>query len=299
MTFNPSFPCGRRYRHTLGYILVHCPGHPNAQAHGYIPEHRLVMERAIGRPLGKGEKVAHKNRDKTDNRLENLILVTPPTLAERFWAKVAKGDPDACWEWTGRRHKQGYGIFWIGTKPLLGHRVAFALANGPVPAGQCVCHRCDNPPCVNPAHLFLGTQQENMRDMSRKRRGHALTADQVAEVRALREGGLTVREVAARFGVSAATVTRDVRLGRAKGERNAKARLTADEVQAIRAFRRAGMPTTFLSRIYGVTKGAVSSIARRKSWRHLPDEVRDPSVFPYDPADIAAALAADVKPLFG
>jgi hypothetical protein len=280
-------------------VLVHCPEHPNAQANGYVPEHRLVVERALGRLLRRDEKVVHRNRDKTDNRPENLCLVTPPTPAERFWGKVAKGDPDACWEWTGRRHRQGYGIFWIGTKPLLGHRVAFEFERGPIPAGQCVCHRCDNPPCVNPAHLFLGTQRENMRDMSRKRRRHALSEGQVAEVRSLREGGLTVKQVAARFGVCGTTVMRDVRLGRAKGERHARARLTAADVQAIRDFRRAGASLGFLARVYGLRPTSVGAIARGKTWRHLPTVERDRQEFPFDPADIAAALAADVKPLFG
>lgn len=199
------FPTGNRSRHALGHIIVRCPEHPAAYGNGYVPEHRLVMERVLGRFLGPGEKVRHRNGHRADNRPENLELVPPKTKAERFWGKVARGD--GCWEWTGRRHRQGYGVFWVGRTPHLAHRVAYELAAGPVPAGLCVCHRCDNPPCVNPAHLFVGTQLENMADMKAKGRGHAaFTKEDVEEIRRLQDAGLTQKEIAGRFGVGVGTV---------------------------------------------------------------------------------------------
>lgn len=110
----------------------------------------------------------------------------------RFWAKVDRRGPDDCWPWTGSRKPMGYGHFVMLKKDYNAHRLSYELANGPIPAGQHVLHRCDNPPCVNPAHLFLGTHTDNMHDMDakgRKSRGeatrrHKLTAEDVRAIRA-------------------------------------------------------------------------------------------------------------------
>lgn len=92
-------------------------------------------------------------------------------IEERFWPKTKKvGD---CLEWQGVRGKAGYGKTGAGGrggKTLLTHRLAWELTNGPIPEGMCVCHTCDNPPCVNPDHLWLGTHDDNMRDKVAKGR---------------------------------------------------------------------------------------------------------------------------------
>jgi hypothetical protein len=95
---------------------------------------------------------------------------------ERFWEKVDVRGPDECWEWTASCNKWGYGHFrWNGTMGKA-HRVSWELEHGEPPpprgSGLEVCHTCDNPPCVNPAHLWLGTSQENAQDRQAKGRGY-------------------------------------------------------------------------------------------------------------------------------
>jgi hypothetical protein len=99
-----------------------------------------------------------------------------PTVDERFWSKVQKSeDPAACWLWVGTRYPNGYGQFWTGQHKIGAHRFSYELAHGPITERLWVCHSCDNPPCVNPAHLSLGSQLENMQDKVRK--GRAATGE--------------------------------------------------------------------------------------------------------------------------
>lgn len=128
-----------------------------------------------------------------------------------------------CMEWIAGKDRGGYGIIKFANKNTRAHRAAYELWIGQIPEGMCVLHKCDNPSCINPEHLFLGTQQDNMIDMSNKGRsvpaicngennGRAkLTEGQVIQIRAIT--GLTHREISDMFGIKRGSVT-NIRLGK-------------------------------------------------------------------------------------
>lgn len=116
------------------------------------------------------------------------------------------GGPDACWPWTrGKNNALGYGRFRLGGKLLLAPRVAWAEENGPIPEGIFICHRCDNPSCCNPAHLFPGTHADNMADRDRKgRNGRVLTREIATEIFKSTE---TRSALCKRYGIAKSTVS--------------------------------------------------------------------------------------------
>ena len=123
--------------------------------------------------------------------------------------------PDDCWKWTGAR-RLGYGRLNVSGKTWNAHRLAYTLAVGPIPVGINVLHSCDEPPCFNPAHLSLGTQTDNMRDMRQKNRwrahigsGHGmakLTEEQIKDIRQRRMSGERLQLIAESYGVTKALV---------------------------------------------------------------------------------------------
>jgi hypothetical protein len=139
-------------------------------------------------------------------------------IQDRFWSKVLLDDDEKCWEWQGYRcRRQGYGDFRPirGSKvPIHAHRAAYELFYGVVPGELHVCHRCDNRGCVNPSHLFLGTNADNMRDRDAKGRvfkgsqcgNSKVTETDVVEIRRLYESGLSQAAIARRYGLTQPTV---------------------------------------------------------------------------------------------
>ena len=130
----------------------------------------------------------------------------------RFKSKFIEKSRSDCWLWTASTLPSEYGQFGVDGKVKKAHRVSWELHKGPIPEGLCVCHKCDVPSCVNPNHLFLGTNAENSRDMAKKgraprgeRSGHAkVTEDQV---RAIRADTRLQREIAPDYGLSQATIS--------------------------------------------------------------------------------------------
>jgi hypothetical protein len=129
----------------------------------------------------------------------NFLSIRKRPWQERFWLRVRK--TDGCWLWTGSAHVRGYGSMKIDYRTVRAHRLSYEMANGPIPAGAVVCHRCDTPACVRPDHLFIGGQSENMLDASAKGRllgarvpvthcpqGHPYSGDNVGYYRGAKAG---------------------------------------------------------------------------------------------------------------
>lgn len=227
------------------------------------------------------------------------------SLEDRFFAKVLKSmDSDGCWNWIASKYRDGYGRIQFQRKSVRAHRISWQIHHGPIPDGVQVLHRCDNPLCVRPDHLFLGTHDDNMADKVAKGRqfrpeGEAngaarLSCDEVINIRKLYVGGgRTYQSLAAQFGVSSgdirlivtmenwnglespdgylAEVAKAKKLSRAKGERMPNSKLTPADIIEIRRLRKLGHENKEIGSRFGVSDVLISLIARRKAWAHIPD----------------------------
>lgn len=151
------------------------------------------------------------------------------TIAERFWCYAGRTNTgDECWHWSGHSNSKGYGDLFVEGKYELAHRLAWRIHFGEIPVGIFVCHHCDEPSCVNPRHLFLGTHADNMADMMAKgRHSHA---------------------------------------SRNSGEENPHAKLNGIDVQLIRRARAAGLRASEIARDFGICTRHVRSIVSRQYW---------------------------------
>lgn len=154
------------------------------------------------------------------------MCISPQELFERY-VKIAA--PEGCWEWSGARDRDGYGI--CGNRSgsegeRRAHRFSYELHFGPITEGFIICHRCDNPPCCNPAHLYLGTDADNATD-------------------------------------------RKDRLGYPLGCKNSNAKLTESTVGEIKAALRSGMSGYRLAKQFGVSERAINFIRHGRTWKHV------------------------------
>lgn len=160
------------------------------------------------------------------------------TPEKTFLLRFVVGSPDECWPWIGSRFIQGYGRICVGDKRIGAHRFAWEYHFGPIQKGMYVCHRCDNPPCVNPSHLFLGTHDENMRDRDRKGRNVNLRGEQHAR------------------SIYTDEIIRSMRREYDSGRMSQRA----------------------LARKYNTYQGAICHIVNRRIWKHVADERRESEV---------------------
>lgn len=164
------------------------------------------------------------NRDGSRPHARSAWLTRGMTVAQKlgFWSeRVANG----CLEWRGATSDDGYGIVYVDGASRMAHKVALEQVTGPLRRGICACHRCDNRLCIDPAHLFPGTRQDNNADMVAKGRNTA-----------------------------------------PRGEQHHRAKLTADDVRAIRL---SDKPKRVLAAAYGVTHGLIGQIKTGRIWRSV------------------------------
>lgn len=144
---------------------------------GQTLNRKCTVEGCHGKHMAKGLCIMHYARMRRHGDL--LPWHDPPRkpIKERFEERYIPVPESGCWIWTGHIRTNGYGAMSIKSKLQYAHRISWELHNGPIPEGLFVLHKCDNPPCVNPDHLFIGTQKDNLQDAFKKGRLYIFTKE--------------------------------------------------------------------------------------------------------------------------
>lgn len=168
---------------------------------------------------------------------EDVLQVLAERPIDRLRRRYKIDPISECWLWTGARNREGYGVIQDGSRQKRAHRFSWELHRGAIPAGLLVCHSCDTPACVNPAHLFLGTDLDNAKDRDRKGR----------QARLSRADRQTLSE---RFA----------------GEGNPSHRLSAYQAKTIKSLHREGHSQKHLACAFGVSQGCIADVVHGRTW---------------------------------
>lgn len=232
-----------------------------------------------------------------------MYNITP--LEDRFWSKVNTRGDDECWPWMGHLNNKGYGMIRLGSAnrgKVLAHRLSYELAKGKIPEGSVIMHMCDNPACVNPAHLSVGTQKQNMldkvakgRDRNGSRRGSqigtsVLTDEQVASIRERYIAGIKMNDILSEFGVSRPTVKRIISgktwahlfgvmgpdLEQLKACKRGSGWLPVDEAKLdiskareLKKLLSSGMSSNDVAAMFGLSRRYVDDIRKGINWKNV------------------------------
>lgn len=186
------------------------------------------------------------------------VRTTKPNTPAGIWSTIRTGTMSECWEWAGSRVSTNYGQVKYNGRPWRAHRLIWTFVFGEIPAGMHICHHCDNPPCCNPFHLFLGTPGDNVRD-------------------AMRKGRLVKGETHPFYKNPPPHIIGDNNPSRrmperlARGERQGSAVLKELDIPIIRERRSNGEFFTTIAADYGVTPKTIENVVTKHTWAHIPD----------------------------